>query len=189
MFGVSLGIMDGAGGAAGGSYESIATAVGTGSSNTITFSSIPSTYKHLQIRAIARDTFASTSIRGFLYRLNSDTGANYSRHALFGDGSSVTAEGDASLTYFNAGNIIPDNNLTANVMGTLIIDIHDYASSTKNKTIRGFSGIDLNGSGNVYLTSASWMSTSPVTSFSIFTNSGSINFSTSTVFSLYGIKG
>jgi len=32
------------------SYESIASATGTGSSNTITLSSIPSTYKHLQLR-------------------------------------------------------------------------------------------------------------------------------------------
>ena len=174
---------------ASGSFESIATATGTGSSNTITFSSIPSTYKHLQLRVIARDTFAATSIRGFLWRLNSDTGANYSRHSLYGDGSTVLTEGDASLTYFNVGNFVPDNNNTANVMGTSILDIHDYSSTTKNKTIRSVSGIDLNGSGNLYLVSASWMNTSAVSALSIFTNSGSIFFSTTTVFSLYGIKG
>ena len=36
------------------SFESIATVSGTGSSGTITFSSIPATYKHLQIRYIGK---------------------------------------------------------------------------------------------------------------------------------------
>ena len=52
----------GNGAAAGGgtSYESIATVtVGAGGSSSISFTSIPSTYKHLQIRAITRDTGTS----------------------------------------------------------------------------------------------------------------------------------
>jgi len=57
-----------------GSYESIASASGTGSSGTITFSSIPSTYTHLQIRGIGRNSYPSTQVN---VRFNSDTGSNY----------------------------------------------------------------------------------------------------------------
>ncbi len=45
------------------SYESIATSTATGSS--ITFSSIPSTYKHLQVRALG--VFSGTVGAGFMY--------------------------------------------------------------------------------------------------------------------------
>ena len=52
------------------SYESIQTVtVGSGGQSTISFTSIPSTYKHLQIRMLARATGASTV---GLIRFNSD---------------------------------------------------------------------------------------------------------------------
>jgi len=44
-----------------GSYEYIATATGTGSSPTITFSSIPQGYTHLQIRGTGVDGLRNTS--------------------------------------------------------------------------------------------------------------------------------
>lgn len=71
-----------------GSYESIQTVtVGTATS-TMTFTSIPSTYTHLQIRGMLNGTAAGTynNVRmGF----NSDGGANYSSHVLYGDGGTA----------------------------------------------------------------------------------------------------
>jgi hypothetical protein len=182
MFGVSLGIMDGAGGAAGGSYESIATATGTGSSGTITFSGIPSTYKHLQIRMIANDG-AENNIS---LRFNSST-SGYSNHTLTGDGSSALASGSAGTNRMsNVGWTSP----TTNAMSGTIVDIIDYASTTKNKTVRSFVGRD-NNSGNtdsfVRLMSGLWENTSAVTSIELLDAGGS--FTTNSVFSLYGIKG
>jgi hypothetical protein len=74
------------------SFESIATATGTGSSATITFSSIPSTYQHLQIRGIARATSGGETepIDLRLY-FNGLTTGIYSSHALYGNGSSAAA--------------------------------------------------------------------------------------------------
>ena len=80
---------------ASGSYESIATFT-LGSSTTVTFSSIPSTYKHLQIRYLARSARTGAATDDLAIRLNSDSGANYARHRLFGDGASVTASGQTS---------------------------------------------------------------------------------------------
>jgi len=72
-----------------------------------------------------------------------------------------------------------------------IIDLHDYASTTKNKTVRSFTGYDFNSlygvAGSVGLRSGLFISTNAVTSISI--TLAASNFSTQTVFSLYGIKG
>lgn len=183
MFGVSLGIIDSGGaGGGGGSFESIATAVGTGSSDTITFSSIPSTYKHLQIRALANDGVGNGFEASLV--LNSDTSANYAYHRLSGSGTTASATGstgDSSIRIGNAGNV-------ADTFATYIIDIHDYASTTKNKTTRTFTGRDYNGSGGVALYSGLWLSTSAVTSISIV-NVGARSWTATSVFSLYGIKG
>ena len=188
VFGVSVGIMDGAGGAAGGSFESIATAVGTGSSGTITFSSIPSDYKHLQIRS----TSARITGAGFAsLEFNNDSSAIYATHRLIGDGTSVTAQGQTSRTN-TFYSILAGPSSISNTMGVAIVDIIDYASTTKNKTVRSFTGYDTNGNvseeQSLYLTSALWPSTSAITSIKIIA-SGGVSFTTNSVFSLYGIKG
>ena len=67
------------------SFESIATATGTGSNSTLTFSSIPQTYKHLQIRVMSRGN-AATDQDNLLIRFNGDTGSNYNSHYVFGTG-------------------------------------------------------------------------------------------------------
>lgn len=161
-----------------GAFESIASATGTGSSGTITFSSIPSTYQHLQIRMIVDATSGGQSIR-----FNSDTGNNYARHNLGGNGASVFASGTASTNQIFVG----DDSGTQRAV--IIIDIHDYASTTKNKTVRSIFGIDRNGSGSLYLYSGVWMSTSAITSISLGQGLFSGTFGTGTTAALYGIKG
>jgi hypothetical protein len=163
-------------------FESIATATGTGSSDTITFSSIPSTYKHLQIRGIANDGVGN----GFeaSIRFNGDSAANYAYHRALGNGSSVTALGSGGQDTMRIGNA---SNVADNV-AVYIVDIHDYASTTKNKTIRSLSGRDTNGAGFAILYSGLWLSTSAVNSVSVV-NVGARSWSTTTTFALYGIKG
>lgn len=174
---IPLGVLAASGAGGGGSFESIATAVGTGSSGTITFSSIPSTYKHLQIRATA----ISADTDSYYMQLNSDSGSNYAWHRLVGAGTAAVASGSSSTTSMS----ISGGNST--FPRGAIIDVHDYASTTKNKTVRTFTGIDQNTAGNVTLYSGLWMSVSAVSSISIILNSG--NFDSTSVFALYGIKG
>ena len=161
-----------------GAFESIATAIGTGSSGTITFSSIPSTYKHLQIRGFVLSAGTDTA----QLRFNSDTGTSYARHRIFGNGSTATASGSISNTF-----IILNEGSSNTLPNTFIVDVIDYASATKRKTVRSFSGIDQNGSGNIGLFSGLWNNTDAITSATIFLNSG--NYNATTVISLYGIKG
>lgn len=176
-----------------GAFESIATATGTGSSGTITFSSIPSGYTSLQIRGIVRSTQAATTLGNITVRFNSDsTSANYARHAINADATNgITAQGDAgqpSLLY----STLPYDSQLASTMGAFIMDVHDYASTTRNKTMRAISGLDNNnttaGSQSINLISGLWMNTNAITSIS-FIAGGTGNFTTSTSIALYGIKG
>jgi hypothetical protein len=163
------------------SFESIATAIGNGSSGTITFSSIPSTYKHLQIRL---QVLASGG-GGQSIRFNSDTGNNYARHSIGGNGASVFASATTSTNMIFVGDDSGSTNLS-----TMIVDIYDYASTAKNKTVRSRFGRDINGSGgSLYLYSGVWLNTGAITSLSLGQANFSGTFDTGTIASLYGIKG
>jgi hypothetical protein len=164
-----------------GSYESIATLSGTGSSGTIAFTSIPSTYKHLQIRA----KYEASATDNPLMRVGGssiDTAANYSWHHLWGDGANANsnASSSASFTYFGYSTNATNPN-------SVIVDILDYASASKNKTFRIFAGQDNNGSGELALWSGSWSNSSTAIGSISFITTGT--FSTSSRFALYGIKG
>jgi len=161
-------------------FESIATATPTGTS--VTFSSIPSTYQHLQLRfRVWSNDFSVVGMR-----FNSDTGSNYAFHFLRGGGASTLAEGYANSNRIDlhAGQSINQNNDT---MSVGIVDIHDYASTTKNKTSRTLWGKDNNGSGVILLGSGLWMNTSAITSITLFLDTGS--YQSPATISLYGIKG
>lgn len=163
------------------SFESIATANGSGVTN-ITFSSIPGTYKHLQIRGII-NVAAATSAK---FQFNGDTGSNYAVHNLYGNGASAAANGTASRTIIDLGRNVnfPSD---ASIYGAFIFDILDYANTSKYKTTRSFMGTDTNGAGaaGVDLESGLWMSTAAITSINL---NWTFNGGTGTSIALYGIK-
>jgi hypothetical protein len=174
------------------SYESIASATGTGSNSTITFNSFPSTYAALQLRLMVKSTDTSTPVTQMRIRFNSDTGSNYSYHRLIGDGSSISAYGAASQSavIIDAVAITSISPINSSNFSASIIDIQDYASSTKNKTVRAFSGSDRNGvqiDTAIALNSSVWLNTNAITSIDVLINGG--NYATNSVVSLYGIKG
>ena len=116
-----------------GSFESIATATGTGSSSTITFSSIPSTYTHLQIRGIGKSVLSTPASSDYakMY-FNGDTStANYYAHQLYGDGSTAASDSLAG-TYLNIIQRWPRAAAT-NVFGAMVLDI-DRKSTRLNSS-------------------------------------------------------
>lgn len=175
-------------GAAASSFESIATVTLSSTQNTVTLSSIPSTYQHLQIRILAKCTASNFGNMDAYLRLNSDSGSNYADHFLRGTGSAVQASSDTSATRAYFTNLA--DSTYSNIYAASIIDILDYASTSKYKTLRTFSGVEQNttgGEGRIYLYSGLWMSASATTSISFTPLSG--DFSSGSTFALYGIKG
>jgi hypothetical protein len=169
-----------------GAYDSIATTtLGAGGANDVTFSSIPQTYTHLQVRVILQGTTAF-NVPFLGSTINGDNGSNYATHRLFGDGSSATSQGNVSQTQM----IFPRFPDTAtpsytNMFGAMIIDYLDYSSGTKNPTVRVFGGYDANGSGQINLNSGVRLNTAAITSLT-FQTLGMAQYSS---FALYGIKG
>ena len=161
------------------SFESIATVtVGSGGTSTITFSSIPGTYAHLQLRGITN----VTSDVDIALRFNSDSGSNYAEHYLYGNGSSTVASGSSSITQVSTFYAYSSSTDTLS-MAPGVFDILDYANTNKYKTIRGLTGPadkDL-----FVFRSSLWSSTSAVTSISL-TTTGTIRQGSR--IALYGIK-
>jgi hypothetical protein len=166
-----------------GSYESIATVtVGAGGSNSISFSSIASTYTHLQLR-VSATTAASGKV--MVARFNSDSTTSYTWHFLNGQGTTASAGNATGNTYARFfGQNIGTNTTNPSVS---IMDILDYANTNKNKTVRALSGSDNNGSGEVALESSLWIKTNAINAITISLTDSS-NFSQNSSFALYGIK-
>jgi hypothetical protein len=153
------------------SYESIATiTVGASPVGSITFTSIPATYKHLQLRWYAVGS-ADQSI-------TVNSAQPDKTHRLNGEGANVLG---------NTGNPLFLNyyiNLSATMPSVGIIDCLDYTDTNKNRVLRQITAGDRNGSGEVNLASHLFNSTAAITSISI---GATINQYSS--FALYGIKG
>jgi hypothetical protein len=164
------------------SYDSIATLAGSGSS--ITFSSIPSTYKHLQLRIFSKQI---TSDQNYRISFNgAPGGTSYAIHNLTGNGSTASAGAATSYSAYDTM-YIPNNAGSTTYPITGVYDILDYTDTNKYKTARGFWGGDYNGSGVVQFESCLWMSTSAISSIQI--KPYSTNFLSGFTASLYGIKG
>lgn len=161
------------------SYESIATVTVGSTTPSVTFSSIPSTYKHLQIRYMAANDSGSFQ----QMRYNSDSGSNYKSHYMYGNGSAVGAGASSTATSIEFGDL-PNS---TSIFGVGVIDILDYTSTNKNKTSRHLTGNDRNGAGVLVFTSGLWMNSS--TAISSVTLYGINNYQVGSQFALYGIKG
>jgi hypothetical protein len=164
-------------------FELIATAFGTGSSGVIEFTSIPTDFKHLQIRSTSRNTGGSSSVD---LTFNNVTTTSYSAHYLIGGSTSVTSswitnESDIFLQTYQAPSVVSDT------VAAGVIDILDYTSTSKNTTIRALYGHADNATvRTIRFVSGLFMQTNAINSIT-FTTVG--NFTSTTRFSLYGIKG
>ena len=163
----------------------------TGGESSLSFTSIPQTYSSLQVRGIARNLATGGAGDYTLsFRFNSDnTSANYAWHRLRGNGSTATAYGSTSGFY--AGNASGSLSNTT-IYAANVIDVHDYASTTKYKTVRTLSGNNVNttstSDNQIDLMSMLWENTAAVTRIDIVDIYGSGGFAAGTTFALYGMK-
>jgi hypothetical protein len=159
------------------SYESIQTVtVGAGGASSISFTLIPSTFKHLQIRGLARTNGALW----FQTNINGDTSTNYASHALYANGATVSTLGIGTGVPYGYTALIEGDG-----QSVMVMDILDYASTDKNKTIRNLWGNDRNGAGNIGMNSFFRPAqTGAITTVTI--TAALLQYSS---FALYGIKG
>jgi hypothetical protein len=175
-----------------GVFQSIATTTLSTATGTVTFSSIPQTYTHLQLRVMAQTNRGTYGIDEPKVTFNGDTGSNYKVYYLFGNGSTANASSDATTTFMKWGTGVLGTTTGAN-WGSIIVDILDYTNTNKYTTSRVLGGTDCNGTvgglgGRVGVSSGLWMNTAAITSISLTPAEGT-TFSQYSSFALYGIKG
>lgn len=187
----SLGFWATAGATSGGgaAMELISTTILGSTSSTISFTSVPQTYKHLELRitaAVNANIQSSTTIR---FRFNADTGlsSKYAYHHLYGNGSSVpsdstTSQSGAVLNGFGDTSV-------ANIWGAGVISILDYTNTSKYKTLRGLIGtVNTTYYKRIGLASGLWQDTAAITDVTL-TEPNGYGWIAGSRFSLYGIKG
>jgi hypothetical protein len=166
-------------------FESIASIDPTGQTS-VTFSSISSSYKSLQIRVLARNANAQSGDT-ILLQFNSDTNGNYAQHYLYNYGSSNIGSGSDGTSSINIG-YAAYGGLPSNQFGALIVNVVDYSKTTKFKTVRSYGGRS-SSSADQSLTglhSGHWKSTSAVNSVTVSFNANT--FASGSYISLYGVS-
>ena len=171
---------------------SFTTQVTTGEGS---FTSIPQNYSHLQLRIFARTSVGSASLAaGFTasfdcpyFRFNGDaTAANYADHKITGDGATSASSGSAStITAMRVG-VMPISTAPTGTFSSIIVDILDYSSTSKNKVVKYVSGVDVNGSGYVVMGSGLWASTASINQIYIGGYTG--GYLAGSRFDLYGVS-
>lgn len=161
-------------------YEPIATTTLANSTTaTVTFTSIPATYTDLVLVCNAAVT---TGVGDYRLNYNNDTGSNYSRTYLTGDGTSAASGRQTSRSWQD---IDYNGYMGSSLDNITIINIMNYANTTTYKTTinrsnRASSGTDA----NVGL----WRSTAAINEIDITNSGSSTYFLTGSTFTLYGIK-
>tara|TARA_R110000782_G_scaffold10354_1_gene32415 strand:+ start:30 stop:593 length:564 start_codon:yes stop_codon:yes gene_type:complete len=175
----------GAGGGAG-AYDLLETTTLSTSASSVTFSGLGSysDYKHLQIRALTR-TDNNSALDNLYVQLNGDSGANYAKHELYGNGSGVVSYGSTNYSQMT-WLYTQGANETSGVYSPAVFDLLDFSSTTKNTTLRGFSAW-VGGTKRLALQSGVYINTDAITSITFTPHDGN-NIVAGNRFSIYGVK-
>ena len=157
-------------------YTPISSFTATTSISSVTIAGIPQNYTDLVLVGVNGN--AVNSDNDIYIRFNSDSGSNYSRTQMVGNGSNASSSRTSNNTEIRIG---PSYNNTPT--STLISHIMNYSNTTTYKTVLSRTG---HASGYVMGHVALWRSTAAITSITL-TLQNSESFVTGSTFNLYGI--
>jgi hypothetical protein len=162
----------------------------SGAAASFNFANIPSTFTHLQLRCFVRATSSQSTPYDLTLTVNGANPTQFAYHQVRGDGASATSANLTSDNVLRVPLAVPDAFHTANVFGSVVIDILDYANTNKNKTLRATFGWDNNSgsspsAGWAGLTSSAWFNTNAINRLELATFG---NFSQYSRVDLYGIS-
>jgi hypothetical protein len=161
----------------------LGTYTASGSTAVADFTSIPATYKDLIIVATGR-TAAASSFDSLNLTVNGLTTSIYDKQRIF-NATTTTIQVDSTLAQSGLQFFITSDTAAANQAGVTHIEIFDYAGTTFNKNVVGYSNADLNTTFSKYLIqiSGSIRLTSAINRVTLTTPS---NFKSGTKVYLYG---
>jgi hypothetical protein len=157
-------------------YTPLATVTLGGSDASITFASIPATYRDL-ILVINGST---TGNADFGLRFNGDSGANYSFVYMGGNGSGTASGANSGETQV----VLDAYFWRSTERSNLVAQIMDYSATDKHKTVLSRNSV---ASGGVDAFANRWANTAAITSVEVRVSTGGQSFATGTTLSLYGV--
>jgi hypothetical protein len=157
-------------------YDLIASNVLGSSAASVTFSSIPATYRDLIV--VVNGLGNGGEVNADL-RFNSDSGTNYSFVRMRGSGTAASSSSGTSKTVIST-ELAFSNTEQRNHQ---IMQIMDYSATDKHKTV--LISENSNGVYGVIAAAARWANTSAITSVEVRSTTNS--FASGTTFYLYGI--
>jgi len=138
---------------------------------TVTFSSIPGTYRDLRL-VISGPGTAGGSVTQ-LIRFNGDSG-NASTVRMYGDGSTAASGTDTLMLI---------GNIYASVLFSTTVDIMDYSATDKHKNVLARNSM---GAAITIADASRWASTAAITSVTVLPNSGN-SYAAGCTFALFGV--
>jgi hypothetical protein len=164
--------------AAGSTYTPIATTTLGSTTTAVTFSSLGS-YTDLRLVTVVKNTSGDWDLT---YRFNSDSGSNYSRTVLTGNGTTANSYRESNATYLRPD---VDAYVNSSTWQFVTTDFMNYSNSTTYKT--SLSRVNGGATPAVEATVGLWRSTSAITSITVELQAGSGTFQVGSTFTLYGI--
>jgi hypothetical protein len=157
-------------------YDLIASNVLSSSASSVTFSSIPATYRDLVLVC----TGTTTGNELLYLKLNNDTSTIYNHIFMVGNGSTATS---GSQSDRDETPITPNPGWNSSTVATTIVQLFDYAQTNKHKS--GLTRSN-NAALSVLANAIRYASTSAITEVTVRTVFGN-NFASGSSFHLYGI--
>lgn len=158
-----------------------------GADGSITFSSIPGTYRHLRMIVSGRSARATLTSDNIAIRFNADTAANYDSQALEAYGATVVGSELLGVSSLRVG-AFPAAGAAAELSGSIVIDIPGYAGAL-NKSFTSLNQFRLGtASGDMRLghRAGQWRNTAAITTIALFGENA--NLLAGTVATLYGME-
>jgi hypothetical protein len=167
-------------------YTKIATNTVSSAVASITFSSIPSTYTDLIVKASCRSDRAATD-DNISFVFNGNIAANYSMKRIYGSGSTVSSSSSLANANYADARSIPAASNTASTFGNADFYIPNYTSSNyKSVSIDAVSENNATAA-EMGLNAGLWSQTAAITSITFYPTYGA-NFVQYSTFTLYGIS-
>lgn len=167
-------------------FTKVAESILSGTAASVTFSSIPATYRQLQLIAACRGDNATTFV-GMQLRFNSDTAANYDSQQVVGSAASALASEFLAQTSMSLGEFGAASAAAGNG-GAYAINVPWYASTTIHKYVATDHAFSF-GTATTNLQSKQWAgrwrSTAAINAITLLPSAG--NFIAGSSFALYGL--
>lgn len=158
-------------------YIALANLTLSSAQKTITFSSIPGTYRDL---VLVMDHLVTGAASNKIVRFNNDSGSNYPWVYMGGNGTSAISGTNTSTSLLVEA--LAAGSTTERLL--TITNIMDYSTTDRHKTTLTRNGRAGQGTDAII---CRWANTSPITSISITQNNAIADFALGSTFALYGI--